>query len=183
MGRLPAGCEPVAGDALDGATFVHAVAPGSTFVQLVGTPRPSPSKAREFREVDLVSARESIAAAVRAGVAHFVYVSVAQPAPVMKAYVEVRAEAEAMLRGSGLRATILRPWYVLGPGHRWPYILLPAYWIARLIPGKRETAERLYPVTIRQITRALVAAVEEPPDANVCVIEGTQMRRPGTQDG
>jgi uncharacterized protein YbjT (DUF2867 family) len=69
---------------------------GETFVQLVGTPHPSPAKAAELRTVDLASARASIENAARARVAHFVYVSVAQPAPAMHAYLAVRAEAEAL---------------------------------------------------------------------------------------
>jgi len=55
------------------------------------------------------------------------YVSVAHPAPVMNAYIEPRMEVEAAIRAAGLNATILRPWYVLGPRHRWPYVLLPFY--------------------------------------------------------
>ena len=40
-----------------------------------------------------------------------------------------------------LHATILRPWYVLGPGRRWPVMLLPAYWLMGLLPdpGIRES--------------------------------------------
>ncbi len=93
------------------------------------------------------------------------YVSVAHPAPVMKAYVAVRQECEALIRESGLRATILRPWYVLGPGHRWPYVLVPAYWVLRQIPSTREGATRLGLVTIGQIVGALVHAVENPADS------------------
>ncbi len=124
-GKLPAGCEPVAGNALDASTYRDRIKPATTFVQLVGVPHPSPTKGAQFRSIDLVAGREAVAAAVFAGVEHFVYVSVAQPAPMMKAYLEVRAECEAALRESGLQATILRPWYVLGPGHRWPYVLIP----------------------------------------------------------
>lgn len=123
--KLPRGAEPVTGDALDHATFAAAVRPGDTFVQLVGTPHPSPRKAAEFRAVDLVSARESVAAARQAAVAHFVYVSVAHPASVMRAYQAVRVAGEAMVREAGMAATFVRPWYVLGPGHRWPVVLLP----------------------------------------------------------
>lgn len=161
-GKLPAGCEAVAGDPLDEASFAGAVSPSDTFVQLVGVPRPSPAKARQFREVDLVSGRASVGAARAAGVGHFVYVSVAQPAPVMKAYQEVRAEVEALLRESGMRATVLRPWYVLGPGHRWPYLLLPFYKLMEHLPSKRETALRLGLVTHAQMVAALLRAVEEP---------------------
>jgi uncharacterized protein YbjT (DUF2867 family) len=161
-GKLPAGCEAVLGDPLDEASFACAVAPSDTFVQLVGVPRPSPAKARQFREIDLVSGRASVSAARAANVRHFVYVSVAQPAPVMKAYQEVRAEVESFLRESGVRATVLRPWYVLGPGHRWPYLLLPFYKLMERLPSKRETALRLGLVTHAQMVAALVRAVEDP---------------------
>jgi len=72
-----------------------------------------------------------------------VYVSVAHPAPVMQAYVAARVEAEALVAATGIPATILRPWYVLGPGHRWPMLLLPLYTLLRLLPATRESAERL----------------------------------------
>lgn len=80
----------------------------------------------------------------------------------MKFYVDVRAEAEQMIRDSGLNATVLRPWYVLGPGRRWPVILKPMYWIMRQIPSTRESAERLGLVTLQQMVAALVRSVENP---------------------
>jgi len=160
--KLPTGVQPVVGDPLRLDSFASAVSPADTFVQLVGVPHPSPAKARLFREIDLVSARNSADAAAAAGVAHFVYVSVARPAPVMKAYQEARAQAEDYIRGKGIDATFLRPWYVLGPGHRWPLLLLPGYAIAEWIPALREGARRLRPVTLEQMLRALVGAVEKP---------------------
>lgn len=96
-------------------------------VHLVGTPSPNPSKAREFELVDLRSIEATVRAARFGRVKHPIYVSVAQPAPVMKAYIAVRQEGERLIRESGLSAKILRPWYVLGPGHRWPYALMPLY--------------------------------------------------------
>ncbi len=92
--KLPQGCHVVPGDALDKASFVSQIAPAETFVQLIGVTHPNPSKKDEFRAVDLGSARAAIAGAREAGIKHFVYVSVAQPAPVMKDYIAVRAEAE-----------------------------------------------------------------------------------------
>ena len=169
--RLAKGAIPVRGDALDGRTFAHAIGADDTFVQLVGVAHPSPAKAQQFRDIDLVSVRESVVAAVEARVDHFVYLSVAQPAPVMKDYVAVRAEGERMLRESGLPSTFIRPWYVLGPGHRWPYLLLPLYW---LWPG--DTSRRLYPVTLRSVVRAMVAAIEKPA-TGVRIIEAPELRR------
>src|SRR5689334_6473476 len=100
-GKLAKGAIPVIGNALDRATFASQVAPSDTFIQLVGVAHPSPSKAQQFRDVDLVSVRESTMAAIDGGVTHFIYLSVAQPAPVMRDYVAVRAEGEAMIRASG----------------------------------------------------------------------------------
>ncbi len=163
--KLPAGCTVIPGDPLDRATFINQIRPADTFVQLVGVAHPSPAKAKEFRSVDLQSARESISAASEAGVEHFVYVSVAQPAPIMKAYIEARAEGEVLLKSSGLQsATILRPWYVLGPGRQWPRLLLPVYWILERLPSKRETARRLGLLTDKEMRGALVSAVENPPE-------------------
>jgi len=161
-GKLPAGCEPVVGDALDQATFAMHIRPSDTFVQLVGVPHPGPAKAEQFRKIDLVSARASVAAASANGIEHFIYVSVAQPAPIMKVYQEVRAEGERLIRASGMNATILRPWYILGPGHWWPYFLVPAYRLCERIPATRAGALRCGLVTLKQMVNALIAAVESP---------------------
>jgi uncharacterized protein YbjT (DUF2867 family) len=160
--KLPAGCAPVIGNALDALTFRDKIGEVDTFVQLVGVAHPSPAKAKQFRDIDLVSCEQSVAAAVANHVRHFVYVSVAHPAPVMHAYIEVRSKCEEMIRAGAFNATILRPWYVLGPGHYWPYLLKPGYWLARQIPGMCQGATRLGLVTLQQMLAALVQSVESP---------------------
>ena len=176
-GRVAAGAATVVGNALDASTFAPAVTSSDTIVHLVGTPHPSPAKAAEFRRVDLPSILASIEAARRAGAAHLVYVSVAHPAPVMQAYIEARSEGERAIAEARLTATILRPWYVLGPGHRWPYLLVPVYAVARLIPSKRESARRLGLVTLSQVVNTLVRAVENPPPTGqIRIIEVPEMR-------
>lgn len=177
--KLPAGVEPVAGDALRAETFAGSMQADDTLVQLVGVAHPSPAKATEFRSVDLASALASFADAARARVEHVVYVSVAQPAPAMRAYVAVRAEAEAALAATGLTASVLRPWYVLGPGHRWPYALIPLYWSAALVPSLRDGARRLGLVTIREMVNALVHAVERPPSERSRVWDVPAIRAAG----
>lgn len=160
--KLPAGCTAVAGNVLEGATYAGNIVPADTFVQLVGVAHPSPAKAAEFRRIDLLSGLGAVAAAKSAGIRHFVYVSVAHPAPMMHDYIAVRAECEEAIEASGLDATILRPWYVLGPGHRWPYLLLPFYKIAELLPQTRDGARRLGLVTLEQMLSALTFAVDNP---------------------
>src|SRR5450432_411065 len=148
--RVAAGCEPVIGDALDCITYRHRVAPADTFVHLVGVAHPSPAKAVQFRTIDLASAKAAVAAAVRARVAHFIYIGVAHPAPIMREYIAARTEVEDIIRESGLNATILRPWYVLGPGRRWPVLLQPVYWVLGSLPSTRRSAERLGLVKLPQ---------------------------------
>ncbi len=162
--RLPQGITAVIGNALDASTFTDRVAPSDSFVHLVGVSHPAPWKEREFRAVDLASVKASVSAALASGVNHFVYVSVAQPAPVMKAYIGVRAECESIIAGAGLNATILRPWYVLGPGHYWPVLLKPMYALFERVPGTRDTATRLGLVTIDEMAGALAWAIEHPPE-------------------
>ena len=156
--KVAAGCRVVLGNALDAQSYAAEVPPGCIFVHLVGVPHPSPAKAQQFIDVDLASVRASLNAAQRA--AHFVYVSVAQPAPVMAAYIRARQAAEQLIAQSGLDATILRPWYVLGPGHRWPIFLLPLYWLCERLPSTAQSAQRLGLVTLAQMLNALIDAVE-----------------------
>lgn len=178
LGRVVAGAQAIVGDALDAATFSHVLTELDTLVHLVGTPHPSPAKAAEFRRVDLPSIQASVAAAGRARVAHLVYVSVAHPAPVMKAYIQVRTAGEEAIARAMLTATVLRPWYVLGPGHWWPVALLPLYALLEGLPPTREGARRLGLVTIRQMVDALVHAVETPPSAGaIRVVSVPDIRR------
>jgi uncharacterized protein YbjT (DUF2867 family) len=109
-GKLPKGCNAVTGNALDGSTFADKIAPCDTFIQLVGVAHPGPGKAEQFNKIDLVSVRESVKAAKAAGVKHFIYLSVAEPAPTMHEYIAVRKKGEEMITQSGMNATFIKPW-------------------------------------------------------------------------
>jgi uncharacterized protein YbjT (DUF2867 family) len=158
--KLVAGVNAVIGDSLDAASYESLLRPDHVVVHLVGTPKPAPWKAESFERVDLGSVQQLARATAESPVAHVVYVSVAQPAPTMRAYVDARRRAEAVLRETNLPLTILRPWYVLGPGHRWPMVLQPFYWLAERVPSLRDGARRLGMVTLAQMVSALVTAVE-----------------------
>lgn len=175
--RLPAGVLPLIGNALDAQTFASALAPEDTVVHLVGTPHPGPGKAALFEAVDWVSIRETVSACRQAKVGHLVYVSVAHPAPVMRDYIAVRRRGEALIAESGIPHTFLRPWYVLGPGHRWPHLLRPLYAVARQMPSLRDGAQRLGLVTLAEMTRALADAVERGPSAPARVLDVAAIRR------
>jgi uncharacterized protein YbjT (DUF2867 family) len=163
--KPPDDVSAVIADPLQQDSYTEAVRGCDTFIHLIGVPHPSPAKAVQFRAIDLPSVRVAVKAAVDAGVRHFIYLSVAQPAPMMQAFIAVRAEGEALIRASGMKATLVRPWYVLGPGHRWAYALLPLYKIAERLPGTRDSANRLGLITISQMLNALVWSVENVPEA------------------
>jgi nucleoside-diphosphate-sugar epimerase len=61
--KLPPGCLPGPGDALEWSTYADKIARADTFVQLVGVAHSSPAKAAEFRTVDLVSGLGAVQAA------------------------------------------------------------------------------------------------------------------------
>jgi uncharacterized protein YbjT (DUF2867 family) len=176
--RLPSGVRILVGDALKLDSYVDAARGADTFVHLIGVPHPSPAKAAQFRRVDFVSAQVALKAAREAGIKHFVYLSVAHPASMMKAFIEVRSECEAMIRVSGINATFLRPWYVLGPGHRWASALLPFYWVCERLPATRESARRLGLVRLPQMINTLVWSIENPADG-IRIIEVPQIRQLG----
>lgn len=174
--KVPERCEVVQGDPLDGSSFSANVSPADTYVHLVGVAHPSPGKAEAFKAIDLKSIEIATSLAINAGVNHFVYISVAHPAPMMKAYIEVRSRGEQLLRESGMNATILRPWYVLGPGHRWPYLLKPIYAICERVPATEDGARRLGLVSLPQMIAALVGAIENPAQG-IRLVEVPEIRR------
>ncbi|HEV2805638.1 MAG TPA: NAD(P)H-binding protein [Chthoniobacterales bacterium] len=161
--KIPGKVSIVAADPLIEDSYTESIRGCDTFVHLIGVPHPSPAKAAQFRAIDLPSVEVAAKAAGEAGIRHFIYLSVAHPALMMEAFIAVRAEGEALLRASAMPATFVRPWYVLGPGHWWPYALLPFYRIAERLPRTRESALRLGLVTISQMLNALVWSVDNPP--------------------
>ncbi|ODT45747.1 MAG: epimerase [Nitrospira sp. SCN 59-13] len=174
-------CRVVVGDPLNAETFEESVRGHDTLVQLVGVPKPSPWKGPQFRAIDGPSAMAAIQAAASTGVQHVVYVSVAHPAPIMRDYIAVRRDCEEAIRRAGLVATILRPWYILGPGHWWPLALLPVYRMLERVPATREAATRLGLVTIRDMLAALLSSIEHPP-VTKRVIEVPEIRALGRSE-
>jgi uncharacterized protein YbjT (DUF2867 family) len=177
--HLALGCEGVTGDPLDASTYQQFVTGCDTLVHLVGVAHPSPAKKQQFRSIDLVSASLAIAVAASSGVRHMVYVSVAHPAPVMRDYIAARSEAEDAIRKARMNATILRPWYVLGPGRRWPLAIAPIYWLLETLPSTRKSARRLGLVSVEQMIGSMARAIADPPNG-VRVWEVPEIRLMGT---
>jgi len=162
--KLPPGVRAIIGDPFDATTFQNWIPKGATFIQLLGVSHPSPRKKELFRSIDLQSVKASAVAAVKAGVSHFIYVSVAMAeTKMMKDYRDVRKESEALLLSKNLTCTFIRPWYVIGPGHLWPLFLSPLYGAAYFFPSAKDKAKALSLVTIRQLLNTLEKAIDAPP--------------------
>jgi uncharacterized protein YbjT (DUF2867 family) len=168
--KVATGAEVITGNPFDATTFYDYIPKGSVFVQLLGVPHPSPSKATQFTSIDLASVKASAEAAAKAGAAHFIYVSVSmQHSNLMQAYRQVRKEGEDYCISKGLNCTFIRPWYVLGPGHWWPLLLLPFYALANIVPSWKQKAAGMALATLPQMLAALVSAIEAAPQRQTII--------------
>ncbi|GAB2814477.1 NAD-dependent epimerase/dehydratase family protein [Ferruginibacter profundus] len=175
--KLPAGCEIIFGNALDADSYQNNITPATIFVHLVGVAHPSPAKKVQFKNIDLVSVQQAAKAATTAGIQHFVYLSVSMyPTRIMKDFQAVRAEGEAVLLQQHFISSFIRPWYVLGPGHWWPLLLKPVFFILKFLPTKKEAAIHLDTVTIAQMIKAVVACIKTQPDKNN-IVDVQMMKR------
>jgi len=175
--KLPSGCIPVVSDPFDANAFAGQVERGSTFIQLLGVGHPGPSKKELFYKIDFASVSASVAAATQAGCEHFVYISVAQtPTSVMHDYQVCRAKCEKIITQASLKASIIRPWYIIGPGHYWPILFLPLSKLLEIIPATSAKAKALRLVFLSQMLNTLLYAVEHPPE-QVSVFEIEEIRK------
>lgn len=58
--KLPRGTTPVLADPLRMDSYLEHVQGAGAFVHLIGVAHPSPAKAKQFREIDLVSAQVAV---------------------------------------------------------------------------------------------------------------------------
>jgi uncharacterized protein YbjT (DUF2867 family) len=180
--KVPVGARVVTGNPFYASSFHNFIPENSVYVQLLGVSHPSPKKKELFRKVDLVSVKASANAAANAKVSHFVYVSVSMsPSKIMKDYQEVRKEGEAYCLSKNLNCTFIRPWYVLGPGHWWPVLLLPFYGIAELVPLWKQAARAKGLVTIGQMIQTLIDVIKSNPQ-KLLYIEISQIKRKHLQN-
>jgi len=173
--KLPAGATTVFGNALDASTFTDKISPAQIFIHLIGVAHPNPRKKQQFIDIDLKSIQESVNAARDKNISHFIYISVA-PSNIMKDFSEVRMQGENLIREYFPNATFLRPFYVLGPGHRWPLLLTPLFKILSLTKSGKEKGNRLGLVWISQMVNALIWAAENPVKG-IRILEAKDIRK------
>lgn len=98
----------------------------------------------------------------------------------MQDYQQCRAEGEAAILATQIPATMIRPWYVVGPGHYWPLLLQPLFTILEWIPATSKKAKALRLVTLKQMLQTLLYSVENVPAAGVRIIEIDEIKKSGS---
>ena len=88
----------------------------TSVVQLIGTMRARFSTGDTYRSSDVGTTRQLVAAAKATGVDHFLLLSSAGAGRPRGGYLEAKAEAEQIVRGSGIPWTIFRPSALIGRG-------------------------------------------------------------------
>jgi hypothetical protein len=68
----------------------------------------------------------------------------------------------------------------LGPGHWWPYSLVPLYRLFERLPPTRDTALRLGLVRLGEMIAALIWAIENP-FQGIRIIEVNQIKAVGSR--
>lgn len=92
--------DPALVDALKGCT---------TVVQLIGTMRKRFAAGDTYETSDIGTTRQLVEAAKQAGVTHFVLLSSVGAGRPLGAYLKAKAQAEALVRDSGIPFTLFRP--------------------------------------------------------------------------
>jgi uncharacterized protein YbjT (DUF2867 family) len=150
----------------DGETLVEMMRGYTTVLQLIGTMRKRFGAGDTYETSDIGTTRQLVEAAKRAGVDHFVLLSSVGAGRPVGAYLKAKAEAERLVRDSGLPYTVLRPPAFEGEYHQ-PIPLLRALTRLPLLRGLR-------PIRLEQLAAALLRVAERraPLDA---VLEGDSL--------
>jgi NADH dehydrogenase len=173
------GVELAVGDVREPATLETALAGCDTVicaVQFPGHPVERPKAGFTYDEFDRKGTENLVAAAKKAGVTRFVYLSgagVGKGRP--DEWFVAKDRAEAAVRGSGLTWTILRPSWVYGPRDR---SLNRLAMFARLLPVVPLTGNgknRVRPVHVDDVAAAVAASLKLPAaDDQVIEVGGPQ---------
>lgn len=101
--------------------------------------------------------------AEHAGVPRIVFLSAeVRPPMVSPRFIEAKRHAESVLRGRGIRESILRPAFVYGPGRMSATAFARTLQVAEKVPGLRTRLRPIRPLHVEEVaSAALRAALEE----------------------
>jgi len=158
--RVPAGAETARGDLADPAALAQALEGVHTVYHLVGIIREEgPST---FRAVHVDGTRALVQAARAAGARRILYVSAIGARPdAPTAYWRTKAEAEAIVQGSGLEWIVLRPSLVFAPDGE-IFRILAQLTAFPIVPVLGPGTARLAPIRADDLADIEVRALDRP---------------------
>lgn len=151
----------VRGDISDAASIKGVLGPEDFVVHLVGIiEEKGPAT---FRAVHTEGTANLTAEAKRAGVTHFFYQSaLGADRNSWSGYLRTKAEAEDIVKQSGLDYTIFRPSLIIGPWDGFTRKILDMLKLSPVIPIPGEGGARFQPVYIKDWLRCIGKVIEEP---------------------
>ena len=163
------GVKVIRGDITDPSTIGGVLDADDLVIHLVGIIEERGSAT--FEAVHVKGTENLVAEAKRAGARHFFYQSaLGADRTSFSGYLRTKAEAEDIVRASGLGWTVFRPSLIIGPWDGFTKKLLDVLKLAPVLPIPGSGGSRLQPVYIRDWLRCINAVVERPRD-HQCVYD------------
>ena len=157
------GVEVVSGDITSPDTLSGLLGGADFVVHLVGIIEEKGNAT--FEAVHLEGTGNLVAEAKRAGVGHFFYQSaLGADKGSWSAYLRTKAEAEEIVRQSGLGYTIFRPSLIIGPWDGFTKKIMEMLKLSPVLPIPGEGKARFQPVYIKDWLRCLGQVMDSPAD-------------------
>lgn len=137
----------------DRPALVRALSECTTVIQLIGTMRSRFAKGDTYETSDIGTTRQLVEAAKEAGIDHFILLSSVGAGRPVGAYLKAKAQAEAIVRESGIPFTIVRPSALEG-NERKP------------LPGFKAIAHALRlstiePISLEELSKAMLHCAQQ----------------------
>jgi uncharacterized protein YbjT (DUF2867 family) len=150
----------------DAPALAEAMKGRTTVLQLIGTMRKRFAAGDTYETSDIGTTRQLVEAAKQVGVDHFVLLTSVGAGRPVGAYLQAKAEAERIVRDSGIPYTMVRPPALEGEYHRPPGLLHTL--------GKLPLLLNLKPMHLEQLAAALLRVSERREPLNA-VLEGKSL--------
>jgi NADH dehydrogenase len=155
------GAEIISGDITYPGTLSGILTPDDFIVHLVGIIAEKGNAT--FEAVHHKGTANLVAEAKRAGVRHFFYQSaLGADKDSWSGYLRTKAEAEEILKQSGLRHTIFRPSLIIGPWDGFTKKLVEMLKLSPILPVPGEGSARFQPLYIKDWLACLGKVIEKP---------------------
>jgi len=158
---LAKGCRVIRGDITRTETLDGILHQDDFVIHLVGIiEEKGPAT---FPAIHVHGTRNLVAAATRAGVRHFFYQSaLGADRGSWSGYLRTKAEAEEVVRQSGIPATIFRPSLIIGPWDGFTRKLADMIKLSPVLPLLGEGKARFQPVYIKDWLRCIRRVIDDP---------------------